>query len=124
MKRAWMGILILALAGVVVADNEGNLLANSDFSQDEPGEESFGWKIELDESENNTSTVVEGQRPGVRAVSIYNDERDSSGISQQVAVRPWRWYVTEVWVNTDGMYALGGGSASLWGGPGDVRMEV
>ncbi len=112
-----MGILILALAGVVAADNEGNMLANSDFNQGRPGEENFGWKIERDESGNNTCTVVEGQRPGARAVRIYNDERGSSGISQQVAVRPWRWYVAEVWVNTDGMYALGWGlGISLGGG--------
>ncbi len=104
MKILWMVMLILGLAPVAAADNDGNLLVNSDFSQGKPGQESFVWRVELAEGEMNECTVVEGPLPGTSAVRIYNDERSSSGIDQKFAVRPWRWYVAEVWVKSDGMY--------------------
>ncbi len=104
MEILLMVMVILGLARISAADNDGNLLVNSDFSQGNPSEESFGWTVELAEGEKNECTVVEGHQPETYAVRIYNDERSSSGISQNVAVRPWRWYVAEVWVKSDGMY--------------------
>jgi hypothetical protein len=82
-------------------------LINDDFSQGEPGEANFGWTLELAKGQRSACTVVEGRSRGSRAVRIYNDELGDSYISQEIAVRPWRWYVAEVWVNSKGMRALG-----------------
>ena len=73
---------------------------------DKPGEAGFGWKLELAEGSKNKCTVVEGRTPANRAIRIYNDELGTSYISQKFAVQPWRWYVAELWVNSEGMYAL------------------
>ena len=106
MKNTWTGILILGLTGVAAAEDGGNLLVNGGFGQGRPGEESFVWELELAEGKKNECTVVEGHRPGVRAIRLYNDELGASFIKQEFAVRPWRWYVAEVWVNSEGMYAF------------------
>ena len=80
-----------------------NLLYNADFAG-RPTDQEFGWNIEPAQDQQSELTVVEGRTPETWAVRFYNDQRGTSRISQQFAVRPWRWYVAEVWVKTDGMY--------------------
>ena len=99
----WLGIVFtLVMPGATFADN---LLINSDFNQGEPGEEDFGWTLELAKGEQSECSVVEDRGAENLALRIYNDELDGSFVSQAVAVRPWRWYVAEVWVKSDGMYS-------------------
>jgi hypothetical protein len=82
-----------------------NLLINSDFSQGNPGEEDFGWTLAFAEDQQSACTVVEGHLPRTRALRMFNDQRSSLRINQQISVRPWRWYMAEVWVKSDGMYS-------------------
>ena len=129
MKSVWMGMLILGLspndfigdlACAAAADNDGNLLVNSDFSQGKPGDSDFGWKLEIAKDQKSECTVetvsqpaevvgtsyrpvLPGQRPGATAIRIYHDELGASHITQEIEVQPWRWYVAEIWVNTEGM---------------------
>ncbi len=129
MKSVWMGMLILGLspndfigdlACAAAADNDGNLLVNSDFSQGKPSDSDFGWKLEIAKDQKSECTVetvrqpaevvgtsyrpvLPGQRPGATAIRIYHDELGASRISQEIEVQPWRWYVAEIWVNTEGM---------------------
>ena len=129
MKSVWMGMLILGLspndfigdlASAAAADNDGNLLVNSDFSQGKPGDSDFGWKLEIAKDQKSECTVeavrqpaevvgtsnrplLPGQQPGAAAIRIYHDELGASHITQEIQVQPWRWYVAEIWVNTEGM---------------------
>ena len=97
-------IITFSISATTFGDS---MLTNSDFSLGHPGEETFGWTLELAEGQLSECSVVEGRRPGSRAARIYNDELGESCISQEIAVRSWRWYVAEVWVNSAGMRALG-----------------
>ncbi|MCH2114820.1 MAG: hypothetical protein MK171_07925 [Pirellulales bacterium] len=81
----------------------GNLIVNGDFSQGKPGNEVFGWTLDLAEDQPGGCKVVEGRDAESRDLRLFNDKRGESFVSQTVAVRPWRWYVAEVWVNTDQM---------------------
>ena len=104
--------LVISLGSICPAEN---LLINSDFKRGKPGDKDFGWELDLAKGEKNECTVVRGRSPESRAIRIRHYELGSSQITQQVAVRPWRWYVAEVWVNSTGMYpsvpgiSLGGG---------------
>ncbi len=100
-------ILIMSVALNASAYTQENLLVNSDLRQGEPGENNFGWVMDLAKDQKSECTVVNGRRPGSRAIRIYNDELGESYIIQEIAVRPWRWYVAEVWVNSEGMRNLG-----------------
>ncbi len=105
MEILLMVMVILGLARISAADFNGNLLVNSDFSQGNPSEESFGWTVELAEGEKNECTVVEGHQPGNLAQYVFTMTKGVHRASvRNVAVRPWRWYVAEVWVKSDGMY--------------------
>ncbi len=79
-------------------------MINSDFTQGEPDGEDFAWALELAKDQQNDCSLLEGRRPENRTLRIYNDELGRSFISQEIVVRPWRWYVAEVWVKSDGMY--------------------
>ena len=110
----------LSLVCFSCAASAENLLVNGDFTQGKPGEADFGWTVELAEGENNecaVETVIHpaevaptsyyavppGKQPGATAIRIYHDELGASRVSQEITVQPWRWYVAEVWVNTEGM---------------------
>ena len=104
-------LLILGLANAARAeDSPKNLLTDSDFKRGKFAEADRGWKLELAKDQESRVTIAEGHKPGTRALRIYNDERGSSTISQKFAVEPWRWYVAEVWVNTEKMYPIGWGA--------------
>jgi len=101
-----VGLLVLVLAASVSGEDDKNLLANSDFKQGTPGGDDFGWTVELVPNQASECTVVEGRTPGSTAIRVYHDELGASHISQDIKVQPWRWYVVEVWVNTEGMATL------------------
>ena len=82
----------------------GNLLINSDFTQGQPGGQDFAWTLDLSIEQQSECSLLEGRRHGNRTLRIYNDELGQSFIRQEIAVRPWRWYMVEVWVKSDGMY--------------------
>ena len=120
LKSMLVGLLVLVLAASVSGEDDKNLLANSDFKQGTPGEGDFGWTVELAKEQESACTVeavrqpaevvepsykrvLPEQQPGATAVRIYHDELGASRISQEIEVQPWRWYVAEVWVNTEGM---------------------
>ena len=86
-----------------------NLLTNSNFDKGKPGSEAFGWNLELAKGQKSELTVVKGRMEQTRALRFYNDVRGTSNISQKFTVRPWRWYVAEVWVKTDEMYPADAG---------------
>jgi hypothetical protein len=88
-----------------------NLLTNNNFDKAEPGSPAFGWNLELAKGQKSKLTVVKGRTGQTQAVRFYNDVRGTSSISQKFAVRPWRWYVAEVWVKTDDMYPADAGMA-------------
>jgi len=94
---------VLFLGTVAFADN---LLTNADFKQSKPGDPDFGWTLDLAKGQKSECTVVEGHRPGTTALRLYNDELGASYVSQEIKVQPWRWYVAEVWVNSEGMAAF------------------
>ncbi len=109
--------LIISIGSTCLAEN---LLVNGNFERGKPSDKDFGWKLELAKGPKNKCTVVEGREPGTKAIRVYNDELGASFISQEIVVRPWRWYVAEIWVKSDGMYALGfAPSFSLRGGGRD-----
>ena len=93
----------LLLGSVALADN---LLINADFKKSKPGEDGFGWVVDLAKDQKSECTVVEGRGPGTSAIRVYHDELGASYLSQKVAVRPWRWYVAGVWVNSQEMAAF------------------
>ena len=97
--------LALLLSSACPAEN---LLYNADF-EGRPTDNEFGWNLELAKDQQSELTAVEGRTPETRAVRFYNDKLGTSRISQKFAVRPWRWYVAEVWVKTDGMYPADAG---------------
>lgn len=117
LKRLSVVLLMLGLVGNTNAGAGKNLLANSDF-MGVPGQEDFGWVLDL-RATHQECTVVQGRLPGRQAIRFYNDELGTAFISQTFAVRPWRWYVGEVWVNSEGMFALDfAPNVSLSGGLG------
>ena len=95
-------VTIILATAVAPADN---VLNNNGFTQGEPGEEHFGWTLELAQGQQNACSMLGGRVPEIRTLRIFNDTIGASFISQGVTVRPWRWYVAEVWVNSDGMYS-------------------
>ena len=122
--RALGAMALLVLLCAVGTAGAENLVANADFQTGTPGTEEFVWKLELAAGEANECTVVEGRTAGSHALRVYNDELGSSYVSQELSVRPWRWYIADVWVNIEGMYCLGfspwielagGGRAGAWG---------
>ena len=111
------GFLVAAtsfFSATVVTAGE-NLLANSSFSEGEPQESSFGWTFDLAPDQQSACSVIEVSIPEKAGhqkspplgpcLRIYNDERGRSFVRQQVDVQPWRWYVAEVWVQSDKMYS-------------------
>ncbi|MCG8451361.1 MAG: hypothetical protein MI725_17485, partial [Pirellulales bacterium] len=82
-----------------------NLLVNSDFNEGTPGEENSGWTLDLARDQQSECSLVEGRDTAGRTLRIFNDELGDSFVSQAVTVRPWRWYVAEVWVKSDAMYS-------------------
>ena len=104
-----IALVTAGLGSVVLADNllVNNLLVNSDFKQGTPGEADFGWSLELAEDQPSDASVVEGRRPGATAIRIHHDELGTSYVSQTVKVQPWRWYVAQMWVNSERMAAFG-----------------
>ena len=106
--------IVISLGSTCPAEN---LLIDSDFKRGKLADTDLGWKLELAKDQKSRVTVVEGHKSGARALRIYNDQRGSSYISQKFAVEPWRWYVAEVWVNSQEMYPVGWGFyMSLEGG--------
>ena len=101
---------VLGLCTVVLLSSTclaENLLINSDFSRGTaPGDKDVGWKLKLAKGQKSECTIVQGPQAGTHAIRIYNDELGTSFISQEFAVRPGRWYVAEVWVKSEGMYAF------------------
>ena len=98
-----------------------NLLINSDFNQDKTDDKDFGWTIELAKDQQSAFSVVAGRDTESRTLRICNDELGRSFIRQVIAVQPWRWYVAEVWVKSDGMYSpdvrvslIGGRKRGQW----------
>lgn len=107
LNRKTLGLLVAALLAFFRTSASApadNLLINGNFNQGEPGEENFRWTLELAKDQQSECSVVAGRGSESRTVRIYNDELGGSFISQVIAVRPWRWYVAEVWVKSDGMY--------------------
>jgi len=106
--RPYARLVLLALSVIYLgsAAFADNLLANADFQTSAPGAEEFVWKLELAAGEANECTVVEGHQAGTTALRIYHDELGVSYISQEIQVEPWRWYVAELWVNSEGMAAF------------------
>ena len=105
---ACLATLALSFFSTVVHANNllaKNLLTNSDFSQGTPGDKTFGWEAALAANQTSQCEVVAGRSSTTRGLRIFNDERGESFISQKIPVRPWRWYVAEVWVKSDGMYS-------------------
>ena len=115
-------VLMSALSALYFscAASAENLLTNADFKQGKPGDADFGWTVKLAGGENNECTVEgvtlpaevvptsyravpPGGQPGAAAIRIYQDELGASCISQEIKVQTWRWYVAEVWVNSEGM---------------------
>ena len=95
-------VVALFVSATALADN---LLVNSDFDQSKPGQENFGWTLELAKGQQSHCRTVPGRRSESLALQIYNDQLGGSFVSQSIAVRPWRWYVAEVWVKSDRMYS-------------------
>ena len=95
-------VLSFFISATASADN---LLINSDFNRAETGAKSFGWTLDLAKDQKSECSVVAGRNSKGHGLRVYNDERGRSFIRQEIAVRPWRWYVAEVWVNSDGMYS-------------------
>ncbi|MBI3921612.1 MAG: hypothetical protein HY318_09365, partial [Armatimonadetes bacterium] len=96
-----------------------NLLVNADFRQGKPGDAGFGWTLDLAKGQKSECTVVQGRKPGTTALRLYNDELGASFVSQEIKVRPGRWYLAEVWVNTEGMATFDfSPTISLKGGSG------
>jgi general stress protein YciG len=95
-------IVTLCIAAAAAAEN---LLVNSDFNQGQPSQENFGWRLDLAADQHSECALVDGRGADSRTLRIYNDELGGSFINQTIDVRPWRWYVAEVWVKSDGMYS-------------------
>ena len=94
-----------------------NLLTNADFKKGTPGSDDFAWTVELAQDQPSECTVVQGRTEGSTALSIYHDELGASHVSQEIKVEPWRWYVAQVWVNSEAMAAFDfAPSVSLTGG--------
>ena len=92
---------LFSLSPSAFADNR---LTNSGFDGEVTGEK-FGWGLTLAPNQPSECTVVQGRSAARRALRVYNDELGKSFVSQSVVVQPWRWYVAEVWVKSDGMYS-------------------
>ncbi|MFV2069653.1 MAG: hypothetical protein ACC645_22025 [Pirellulales bacterium] len=92
------------LGSSVPADN---LLNNAEFKSGKPGEADFGWTVELAKGQESEAVVVEGRQPGTAAICLRHDELGSSTIRQKIEVEPWRWYVAQMWVNSERMAAFG-----------------
>ena len=105
-KSALVVLVVLALSASLSAEDGKNLLANSDFKQGNPGDADFVWAVELAKDQASECTVVEGRQPGTTAIRIYHDELGASYISQKIKVDPWRWYVAQIWVNSEAMAAF------------------
>ena len=117
--RLHVRFLLLALSVIYLgsAGFADNLLTNADFKQGKPGNADFGWTLDLAEGQRSECAVVEGHQPGTTALRLYHDELGASHISQEIKVQPWRWYVAEIWVNSEGMAAFDfAPSLSLQGG--------
>ena len=94
-----------------------NLLTNADFKSGTPGSDDFGWTVDLAKDQPSECTVVQGRTAGSTALRIYHDELGSSFVSQKIEVEPWRWYVAQIWVNSEKMAAFGfAPSVSMVGG--------
>jgi hypothetical protein len=136
-----MGALsLLAVMPLILAGSAAlaqNLLVNPDFSQGKPGDADFGWTVDLAQGQKSECTVVSvkqpaeivpvvyrpapaGRTPGPAAIRLYNDELGTSYISQEVTVQPGRWYVAEVWVNSEGMASLDFGFSISLGQDRDI----
>ncbi len=113
----FFSLLVLLATLICSTVSASNLLSNSDFKLGKPGDTDFAWKMDLAQDQKSECSVVQGHRAGVTAVRIYNDELGASFLIQDVKVQPWRWYVADVWVNSEGMAAFDfAPSISLTGG--------
>ena len=101
---AALGLFVSAPGGAAGTEN---LLRNPDFGEGEPGTAESGWILDTRAGAATVCTVVSGRTPEAKALRLYNDELGKAYVHQTVTVHPWRWYVAEVWVNTENMASFG-----------------